>query len=249
MLAGVDGCKGGWIAAIDDGQDVRMQRFDAFAELLRLSPALSIIAVDMPIGLPEQIVGPGRAPETQVRPLLGARQSSVFSIPCRAAVYADAGPYADLEAAYAAHRRACEVARLHSTPPRGTAIQSFMIFPKIREIDTLLRADPALCTRVFEVHPEVAFWRMNGERPVATPKKVKGRPFEPGLAERKVLLTRQGLPQGVVHAVPLKGVGADDHLDALAGLVVARRIRDGLATPFPNPPERDAHGLPIAIWA
>jgi len=28
-----------------------------------------------------------------------------------------------------------------------------------------------------------------------------------------------------------------------------RRIHRGLARPFPDPPERDACGLPMAIWA
>jgi len=31
--------------------------------------------------------------------------------------------------------------------------------------------------------------------------------------------------------------------------VIAARIHGGLARPFPDPPERDACGLPMAIWA
>ena len=41
----------------------------------------------------------------------------------------------------------------------------------------------------------------------------------------------------------------DDLLDALACAAVARRIHAGVARPFPDPPERDAFGLPMAIWA
>jgi predicted RNase H-like nuclease len=37
-------------------------------------------------------------------------------------------------------------------------------------------------------------------------------------------------------------------LDALACAAVARRIAAGVARPFPDPPERDAFGLPMAIW-
>jgi predicted RNase H-like nuclease len=44
-------------------------------------------------------------------------------------------------------------------------------------------------------------------------------------------------------------VGADDHLDALAALVVARDIVLGCAIPMPDPPGRDRHGLPVVIWA
>jgi predicted RNase H-like nuclease len=49
--------------------------------------------------------------------------------------------------------------------------------------------------------------------------------------------------------LPPKGAGPDDLLDALACAYIAQRLRDGLAQPFPDPPERDAYGLPMAIWA
>ena len=38
-------------------------------------------------------------------------------------------------------------------------------------------------------------------------------------------------------------------LDALACAAIARRLHAGSAQPFPNPPPRDAFGLPMAIWA
>ena len=172
-----------------------------------------------------------------MRPLLGARQSSVFSVPSRAAIYA---------ADYAA---ACAIAAATSDPPRKVSKQLFNIAPKIREVDEALRATPDAAGRVFEVHPEVAFWRLNGERALTEPKKVKSRPYEPGLALRRTLLIAAGLPAEAVHATPPRGAAADDLLDALACAAVARRIRLGVAKPFPDPPPRDAYGLPMAIWA
>jgi predicted RNase H-like nuclease len=53
----------------------------------------------------------------------------------------------------------------------------------------------------------------------------------------------------VLDAPPPKGAGRDDVLDALACAAIARRIHAGLAQPFPNPPQRDEHGLSMAIWA
>ena len=53
----------------------------SFAEILNAPECPPVIAVDMPIGLPDRIDGPGRPAEQAVRPLLGQRQSSVFSIP------------------------------------------------------------------------------------------------------------------------------------------------------------------------
>jgi predicted RNase H-like nuclease len=57
------------------------------------------------------------------------------------------------------------------------------------------------------------------------------------------------LPADIVQAVPPKGAGTDDLLDALACAATARRIHSGSAQPFPDPPPRDAHGLIMAIWA
>jgi predicted RNase H-like nuclease len=165
------------------------------------------------------------------------RQSSVFAVPSRAAIYTDD------------YRKACGVAALTSDPPRQMSKQLFMIAPKIREVDGALRADPALVAKVFEVHPEVAFWRLNGERALGEPKKVKGRPYPPGLALRRRLLHAAGFPTTVLDQEPPKGAAADDLLDALACAAIARRIHAGVAMPFPDPPLHDHHGLPIAIWA
>jgi predicted RNase H-like nuclease len=124
-----------------------------------------------------------------------------------------------------------------------------MLAPKIREVDAALRADATISQRVFEVHPEVAFWRLNGEEAVSEPKKVKSRPYGPGLALRRQLLIKAGLPADVVEASPPKGAGPDDLIDALACAAIAWRIFNGLAQSFPDPPECDAHGLAMAIWA
>ena len=147
------------------------------------------------------------------------------------------------------YRAACGIALTTSDPPRAISKQLFMIAPKIREVDAGLRADPTAAARVYEVHPEVAFWRLNGDTALDEPKKVKGRCYEPGLALRRRLLIEAGIPPAVVNAAPPKGAGPDDLLDALACAAIARRIHAGEAQSFPHPPERDAFGLPMAIWA
>jgi predicted RNase H-like nuclease len=238
-LAGVDGCGGGWIAAFvrPSGGGGTLAVFLRFADVLAAAQAPAIVAVDIPIGLPEQTGHGGRAAENAVRPLLGGRQSSVFSVPARAAI--EAANYAD----------ACRAALATSNPPRKVSKQLFNIAPKIREVDAVLRADPAAAARVYEVHPELAFWRLNSERPLSEPKKVKSRPYPAGLALRRQLLQAAGLPGELIAAAPPKGAAADDLLDALACAAVARRIHAGLARPFPDPPPRDPYGLPMAIWA
>jgi predicted RNase H-like nuclease len=237
-VAGVDGCRSGWIAAFartDRAEAPRLRKVASIRDIVDAPERPAVVAIDMPLGLPERIEGPGRLPEQQVRGLLGGRQSSVFSIPARSAVFAET------------YEQACRIATTASSPPRKVSRQGFMLFPKIRELDLLLRARPELAERVYEVHPEVAFWSMNGEQPLAEPKKVKGQPYGPGLALRRRLLVRAGLP-GVVGIEPPSGAAHDDVLDALAGLVVALKIAQGQGRSFPERPERDAHGLPIAIW-
>jgi predicted RNase H-like nuclease len=238
-LAGVDGCPSGWVVAFAQAaeSEVRVRIVPRFADVLAAPEAPAIVAVDIPIGLPARVGYGGRAAENAVRPLLGARQSSVFSVPSRAALAAED------------YRDACRIALETSDPPRMVSKQLFMIAPKIREVDRCLLADTAPRTRVFEVHPELAFWRLNGERALDEPKKVKGKCYEPGLALRRRLLVDAGLLPAIVNSAPPKGAGADDLLDALACAAIARRIHAGAARPFPDPPERDALGLPMAIWA
>lgn len=248
-VAGVDGCKAGWVAVFR-GSDGRLERFveESFLALVDRLPPETVIAVDMPIGLPERTGHGGRGPEALVRRHLGERQSSVFSIPSRAAVYAEPGPFASLDDWYAAHRRAGEVARATSEPPRGISIQAFGIFSKIRELDQALIERPALRRRVIESHPEAAFWRLNGERPMALPKKIKGRINPAGMEERRCLLVACGLDEAFLRRGPPRGAGEDDFLDAAAILFVAERFAEGRAVPFPDPPGCDIFGNPVAIW-
>jgi predicted RNase H-like nuclease len=238
-LVGLDGCRAGWVAAFvrPEGNEVHIWIVPRFADVLVAVEAPAVVAVDIPIGLPDHIGPQGRGPEQAIRPLLGGRRSSVFSVPPRAAIYAtDFG-------------NACAAALAASNPPRKLSKQLFMIAPKIKEVDAVLRAHQDGIGRVYEVHPELAFWRLNGERALAEPKKVKGTCYAPGLAMRRDLLISAGLPAEVVEAVPPRGASADDLLDALACAAIGRRIYAGEARPFPNPPGRDSFGLPVAIWA
>ena len=232
---GVDGCPAGWIAVsrIGDGEP-QLAIHASFAGLLAASGD-AVIAIDMPIGLPDFISQGGRGPEQAVRPLLGARQSSVFSIPSRRAVYCED------------YREGCTAALATSDPPRKISKQAFFLFGKIRQIDAVLT--PQLQLRVRETHPELAFWRMNGGRALASAKKIKGRLNPQGFEERCALLERHGCGAQFLRARPPRGAASDDLLDACACAVIAGRIAGGLAEPFPRGKLVDAKGLHIAMWA
>lgn len=235
-IAGVDGCPGGWVAVIravgglEPGNGPRIAVFATIAGFLAAEPALAAIAIDMPIGLPAVIAGPGRAPEKAVRRLLGARQSSVFSIPVRAAVE------------QTDYRAACSAALAGSQPARKVSKQGFLIFPKIREVDVVLRGTPGLDERMIETHPEVVFRQIKGSLLLYPKKTAEGR------AERRALLLQAGFSPELVDHRPPAGAKADDLLDAIACSWVADRHASGHAKPWPDPFERDDFGLPMAIW-
>jgi predicted RNase H-like nuclease len=232
LVAGVDGCPAGWIVALWDGaKQLRSVLCPSFADVMALS--VEIIAVDMPIGLPERS---GRAPEREVRARLADRQSSVFAVPSEKAVYC------------ADYRDACAVNLRHSDPPRMVSKQCFHLFPKMREIDALIM--PHHQSRIFESHPELAFWVMNGEAPLSLAKKVRGRPHPPGLDLRRDLLRRNGLPvDGLTHDYRRRDVGPDDLLDACACAFVAWRILNRRSVRFPADPPLNPRGLRMEINA
>ncbi len=185
---------------------------------------LSILAVDMPIGLVDT-PRPGRACEREARALLPGKTSSVFATPCRPAL--DCTTHAEASA-------------LSKTLGVGLTQQTFHLFPKMREVDALMRGQDALHPIVHEAHPELAFARMNDGKPVLSKKR---KPE--GFAERHALLARHGFawePQ------PVSGAARDDVLDAMAVCRTALLIAQGMATRLGPEQERDRCGLPMNIW-
>jgi predicted RNase H-like nuclease len=236
---GVDGCAAGWVCVLRNlrGLPPRVHVAQNFADLLVLRELPSFVAVDIPIGLPDRIGEAGRGPETLLRARLGERQSSVFAIPSRAAV------------ACTDYEEACRVAAETSEPSRMVSKQAFFLFPKIRELDALMRADAGNAYFIHESHPEGVFMTMNDGQPLGEPKKRKGSPYPPGLELRRDLLTRvAGYERPFLQADLLRGVGDDDLLDACACAWTAERIARGTAISYPSPPLADALGIPIAIW-
>lgn len=234
MVAGIDGCKAGWIAVampVGHPEAARMHVLAGFAGLLAWPALPDLVAVDMPVGLPQRVGAGGRGAEQAVRPFIGARRSSVFAIPSRAAVYS---------ADYASARLA---ALATSDPPRSISKQAYNIFPKIRELDGLLRANARLAARVFECHPEASFRAMAGA-PLLFAKK-----HASGIAERLALLRSAGFATALLLAKPPPGAGQDDLLDACAVAWTAQRIATGKAICFPPATERDSLGLAMNIWA
>ena len=149
-VAGVDGCRGGWLVVTDHDAFVR----PALAAVLDALDPETIVAVDMPIGLLDEHVPGGRAADRAARRALAGRSSSVFSAPTRVALDA----------------RTLAEARALGCP---MTIQALNILAKIRDVDRVMT--PALQTRAREVHPELCFQTMNGGHPLASKKAWAGR--------------------------------------------------------------------------
>lgn len=229
-VAGVDGCRAGWVVAravagtgppevrsveVHPTLDAVMERVDR-AEL-------AWVAVDMPIGLPA--AGP-RPCDAEARRLLGPRRSSVFPTPAR--VVLDATDYADA------------LVRSRATIGSGLSRQSWNLVPRIAELDALLTA--SRCRTVLETHPELAFAVLAGA-PLRHPKKTIA-----GRRERLRVLRPFVEDHWTRPAAVPRGAGGDDVLDALVLAVRAAQWATG-AVPavVTGGTDRDDRGRPMQI--
>ena len=178
-------------------------------EILDPLPPDSSILIDMIIGLPE--AGEAyRECDQQARQRLRPHSSRIFPAPPRAAIGA------------ASYPEACRLAR--AATGKAISKQCWHLFPKIQELDNVSDI------RIRESHPELAFARLNGDKPVAASKKDAA-----GQAERLQLLDAALPGSGELYAELIRNtlrrdVARDDALDALALCAVApdalRRIPD-----------------------
>lgn len=228
-LAGIDGCKGGWVAVVagvDDTPACAVARFSPTLDALFQAEGPDFAVIDMPVGF---VSGPvPRDVEPALRARLPGKAASVFSTPCRQAL---------AQPDYAA---ACAVNAQHLG--RKLSRQIFGIFPKMREVDAAL---PRIGQhRLREGHPEVSFALMAGQ-PVRSPKrKPEGR------AARLALLSDAGFrPEALLAARQDRLCQPDDLLDAAALLWSARRYARGEHQTLPPTPQRDSAGLEMSVIA
>ncbi|MDZ5660261.1 DUF429 domain-containing protein [Nocardioides sp. S-58] len=227
-VLGVDACPGGWVGVVLD-VDRRASVFvgRTIAELVALvreQHAVSVVAIDIPIGLPDT---GGRQADAEARRVLVGKSSSLFSTPVRAA----------LEAATYEEGRA---ANLAATDGRtSVSAQAYALREKVLQVDAWVRSRPGV--EVVEVHPEVSFARMAGAPVLARKKDADG-----------VRARREALAAHGIVAPPWfrgAGFGEDDLLDACAAAWSAVRHSLGVSESFPATPEVFSDGIPAAIRA
>lgn len=239
---GIDGCRTGWVAATRDGVTVH-EALGALLEQLDVLSQPSVVAIDMPIGL--AATGQRACDHEARRCLDTARGNSVFWTATRGAVYA---PGHDLDPR-AAHTEASRANIANKAG--GVSAQAFNLFPKIREVDALLAARPALKGMIFEVHPELAFaaWHADAPhtlRPMPHPKKSGLGAYD----RLRLVFDRYGREafEQTRRDHAAARVADDDIADAYAALYSAERIARGVHVTLPHDPApRDATGLPMRI--
>jgi predicted RNase H-like nuclease len=199
--------------------------------MVQLAPLPDVIAIDIPIGLPDQ--GPRLCDQAARRLLSPYRTASVFSAPIRSVLKSES--YAE-----ASNQR-------FSVEGKKMSRQAWNITAKIKEIDALLRQDSERVERFYEVHPEVSFYHIAGGRPMRYSKKTKE-----GQNERLGLL-EPWFGAAIFQALHVRPRGAsqvDDLLDAFAALWSAGRISTGQSKLIPEGTiQKDHFGLPMAIYA
>lgn len=232
IISGADGSKAGWVVIsknITSGE-ISWHLTQNAHDLIHAKPTPTILTVDIPIGLMDR---GSRECDLMARKLLGqGRGSSVFPAPIRLVLNAKS------------YDEACQIR--FNTEGKRISRQSFGIISKINDIDTVLRKDPQLQSRVHEVHPEVCFYHLAGKKPLKYNKKCNEghqeriellEPFF-GKCLQEALYDRQRLASH-----------KDDILDAFAALWTAERIFYGVAQVIPVSPPKDSQGLSMEIVA
>ncbi|MFL6790793.1 MAG: DUF429 domain-containing protein [Bradyrhizobium sp.] len=194
---GVDGFRGGWVAAwIDDRNNHGFDYSPSLTRLLAMPHKRAMI--DMPIGLK---MSGHRTCDVRARELVG---SSVF-LGARRNLW----EFPDLASANQYYWR-------HEGPGTGVSCQLWNIRDKIREVDDLITPDRQ--ATLGEAHPELIFRKL-GDQLV-----LQGKKSTPGRDQRVKLLAERGfvkLSKWLTQRFGT-GIGRDDLIDACACAVAAR---------------------------
>ena len=217
-VLGVDGASTGWVGVRWDGVTPVPLFHTSLAGLCDLAGAIHVVAVDMPILLGAD--GPRRC-DTEARPLLGPRRSSLFAPPVEGAL--------ELPTYVAANEWSKQ------TTGRGISKQAWMLTPKIREVRELSATTDL---PLYETFPELSFRAMNRDQPLSHAKRTWT-----GMATRVGLLLAVGIDLPV-DAGPAGSVAADDMIDAGALAWSAMRIATGRGCCVPV----DAAPSEPSIW-
>jgi predicted RNase H-like nuclease len=238
MLAGVDGCRNGWIVAFGRSwpchEPIRIEFCPHFRTVLEITDTCQVVAVDIPIGLPDE--SELRDCDLSARKALGRKQSSVFLTPPRSCI--DANTVQEFQSAHKA------------IMGKGAGLPVWGIVPKMLEVNRLFEerigSDPTLQDRVIEFHPELTWQRLAGSSTLFPKRTTEGVLQRVSLVER--------LSEGWLPVFPPKIPGnpaIDDVLDAIVGISAAQCFinrADRVQRHPSGQQKRNSKGLRMEIW-
>ncbi len=243
---GVDGCKAGWFyIAFGPSEKIRWGIERTIGALVSKAAADDRIFIDIPIGLPHDRLG--RACDAKARKTLHTqgRAASVFSAPVRAVLH-HANNYPR------ANQISKELTGERGRKANGLNKQTFNILPKIKEVDDLLGSCGKARGIIREIHPEVCFWALAGNRPMQYKKHLLKGFFErlavlrelwPSISETIEAILEDA---AVLEEHGRGNLGGDDILDAAAAAITAWAEPAALRT-LPERPPKDQRGLPMEM--
>jgi predicted RNase H-like nuclease len=221
LLAGVEPCPEGWLVVTGKLQGVTLfpepaQVLGKLTEILDYRPSFEVVTIHVPIGLPGERAPGGRACDRGARRLLGRRRgAAIMSPPPRSVLGGD-------------------------LDPDGLSAVARTLLPRIQEAHREVASYHQRL--VHEVHPELGFYELNGDRPLRYGKRTTM-----GREERLTLLSDR-IP-GIERVVEYRPetVALPTVLDACVNLWTARRIAARAVTRLPEVPEWNEDGLRMEL--
>ena len=231
----------GWFAVFLDTENEQscewktglFPEFSSLIDFLKkeYEQAEPFILIDIPIGL--KAGGSGeRLSDPGARSILKARKSSIFSVPCREAVYAES------------YEKACEVNK--QLTGKSISKQAWNIIPKIRDVDAFLVENEVFRGKIRETAPEICFQAFAGF-PTKCSKKSQGGFLERIQALKNICLFTDEIVEAALSKYRRREVTKDDILDALAAAITAKMGYNYGFEYVPCMPEIDSKGLKIQM--
>lgn len=222
VVAGVTPCRGGWLVASAKVQGTVFAlddpiRLPTFIEVVDQRPAYAAVALNAPVGYRSEAELGGRTCDAEARLLLGRRGGSIKNAPVRL----DGTRDIDL------------------LPDRLDAISRTLLH-RYREVASEMA--PFRQRTIHEVHSDLCFYQLNGEKPMQHSKQT-----DAGRNERAALLEQKVPGVERILAADIPGVPTSHLLDVAALVWTARRILSRAGVRIPIDPEWDEQGLRMEI--
>ena len=232
MFVGIDGYIEGWCCCIiQDG--IKIELHKTLSDLYKKNRVNNLTLIDMPIGLSSKNIE--RKIDFKLRTYLPKnKKSSVFTAPCRKAVFS-----IDYNSA--------KKTNLIITK-KSISIQSWNISKKIKELDEFLRIPKKNKVLIKESHPEFCFLNLNNNNPLIHSKKTKE-----GYLERLSILYRnekniEPIIEKTLENFKKEKVKKDDILDAIAFALTSKNWRNNGSRIINQTPKQDEMGIPFEIY-